>query len=342
MISNGLRKELGIPIEETGNVIFKIANGKKMPAIGKARIEIETENGIVIPTTVQITDIPKKMLIIGMKTLVENGITINLKKKKLIMEIDGEKLEIPIYYTKNKLEEEDSTSESETEEEYDEYEEMEESEMYTTYEELYLTEEEEFKANLKTGEINETQKQELEEILQEYRRLCVMSNTPLGQTDIITHRINTGDHTPIQQKYYRVDEKKKKIIKDEIEKMEKAGVIRKSYGPWASPVVIVRKKDGSNRFCVDYRKINSVTITDAHPLPRIDDLLERFRTAKWFTSMDLASGYWQIKMEEKDMEKTAFTCPYGLYEFTVMPFGLKKRTPNISTINESRVKRIFR
>ena len=81
--------------------------------------------------------------------------------------------------------------------------------------------------------------------------------------------------------------------------MEKDKIIEKSTSPWSSPVVIVGKKDGSKRFCVDYRKINAITITDAHPLPRIDELLEQFRTAKWFSSMDLASGYWQIERKKK-------------------------------------------
>ena len=77
--------------------------------------------------------------------------------------------------------------------------------------------------------------------------------------------------------------------------MLKNGVIRKAKGPWGSPVVIVDKKDGTKRFCIDYRKINDITVTDAYPLPRIDDLLERFRKANWFSSIDLASGYWQIE-----------------------------------------------
>jgi RNase H-like domain found in reverse transcriptase/Reverse transcriptase (RNA-dependent DNA polymerase) len=87
-------------------------------------------------------------------------------------------------------------------------------------------------------------------------------------------------------------------------------------------VVLVKKKTGEIRFCIDYRRVNSITKVDAFPLPRIDNLLEKFREAKWFTSVDLASGYWQIAMEEKDKEKTAFVCRYGLYQWNVMPFGL--------------------
>ena len=110
--------------------------------------------------------------------------------------------------------------------------------------------------------------------------------------NLIKHQILTGDATPIAQTPYRTDPKNREFLKKKIIKMEEQGIVQKSSSPWASPVVIVDKKGGDKRICIDYRKLNAITKADAYPLPRINDLLESFGAAQWFTTLDLASGYW--------------------------------------------------
>ena len=109
----------------------------------------------------------------------------------------------------------------------------------------------------------------------------------------------------------------------QVQQMLASDVIRHSNSPWALPVVMVKKKDGSLRFCVDFRQLNAATVKDAHPLPRIDDLLDMLHGARWFSTLDLKSGYWQVPIMEWDKEKTAFRTSSGqLYEFNPVPFGL--------------------
>ncbi|PIK53305.1 Septin-8-A [Apostichopus japonicus] len=104
--------------------------------------------------------------------------------------------------------------------------------------------------------------------------------------------------------------------------MLESGAIRESHSPYASPIVVVKKKDGSIRLCIDYRKLNQDTVKDSYSLPRIEESLDALKGAKWFSSLDLQSGYWQIEVAEKDIPKTAFTTPMGFYECNRMPFGL--------------------
>ena len=129
---------------------------------------------------------------------------------------------------------------------------------------------------------------------------------------------NTGDHPPIKQLPHRTPFALRGQIEQMIAMMLEQGVIT----PSSSPVVLVAKKDGSTRLCVDYRRLNSITRMDTYPLPRIDDTLDLLAKTKFFSTLDLASGYWQVGMEASSQPKTAFCAHSGLYEFTVMPFGL--------------------
>lgn len=109
---------------------------------------------------------------------------------------------------------------------------------------------------------------------------------------------------------------------NQINEMLTDGLIKPSISPWSSPVVLVSKKDGSSRFCVDFRALNEVTIKDPFPLSRIDESLQSLGGAKYFTTLDLAAGYWEVELEQRDREKTAFTTPRGHFQFEVIPFGL--------------------
>jgi Reverse transcriptase (RNA-dependent DNA polymerase)/RNase H-like domain found in reverse transcriptase len=184
--------------------------------------------------------------------------------------------------------------------------------------------EDKFKKKLQIGEMESKEREIMERIVNEYKEIFEYDIEKIGKTDLIKHRIIVeGDQGPIAQKKYRETGDRAKFISKEIDNLLEMGKIRESYSPWASPVTLAGKKSGNYRFCIDYRKLNKVTKSDAYPLPRIDELLERYETARWFTSLDLAAGYHQVEMEEEDKEKTAFICSRGLFEYNVMPFGLK-------------------
>ena len=107
-----------------------------------------------------------------------------------------------------------------------------------------------------------------------------------------------------------------------MKELEERGLIRRSNSAWASPLVLIKKKDGKERMCVDYRLLNNRTLKDAYPLPRVSDILDCLSGAKYFSTLDLKAGYWQVPMESTSCSKTAFPTPVGLFEFRVMPFGL--------------------
>lgn len=177
-------------------------------------------------------------------------------------------------------------------------------------------------ARMISGDLAPAQSAALRRVLVSYQDIFDFGDRPLGQTSVVTHRIHTGDASPIHRRPYRVSAPERAVIQQEVEKMLGKGIIEPSCSPWASPVVLVKKKDNSWRFCVDYRHLNQITKKDVYPLPRIDDALDCLHGARYFSSIDLRSGYWQIAVDDQDREKTAFVTPDGLYQFKVMPFGL--------------------
>ena len=174
-----------------------------------------------------------------------------------------------------------------------------------------------------SGDLDGDQRRRLVEVLLEYADIFPVPGDPLtGHTDAVEHDINTGDRSPIRCAPRRMSPQKMKKEEDCVTEMLTGGQIEASDSPWSSPVVLVMKKDGGTRFCVDYRQLNDATIKDAYPLPRIDDTLDMLAGKQWFSTLDLASGYWQVSLSRAARAKTAFATHSGLFQFRVMPFGL--------------------
>ena len=160
------------------------------------------------------------------------------------------------------------------------------------------------------------------ELLQRYKDIFSEDGYDIGKTSEVQHSVPLINEVPIKQRSYKCPEKLKSILKEQIQEMLENDIIRPSVSAWASPVLLVRKKNGTYRLCVDYRRLNSQTKKDGYPLPRINDLIEQFVGSKIFSSFDLVKGYYQVPIREVDKEKTAFVVEDGLYEYNVMPFGL--------------------
>ena len=151
-----------------------------------------------------------------------------------------------------------------------------------------------------------------------------MWNGPLGNIGATKHRVNLkAGANPIYQAPYRAGPTAREKEKTEVNRMLRASVIEPATVEWASPAVFVPKKDGTMRFCVDYRKLNAVTLWDSYPLPRMDECIDSLGDATVFTTLDFNGGYWQVEVAEEDRNKTTFASHCGLYRFVRMPFGLK-------------------
>ena len=192
---------------------------------------------------------------------------------------------------------------------------------------------------LKDQNISEETKKKFEELKEKYPKVFSLNNEDIGYTQLVTMDIDTGDSPPVCQKPYTLPLKHYNWVQQEIETLEHAGVIRKSISPWASPIVVVPKESTPGeppcrRMCIDFRKLNDlqpeVHCADSQtggnislvPLPKIDEMYGRLKGAKYFTTLDLRSGYYHIGLSENSKAKMAFVTPFSKYQFEVVPFGL--------------------
>lgn len=168
--------------------------------------------------------------------------------------------------------------------------------------------------------MNEEEEEQLQSLLRQYEDVFKSNGLPTIHAE---HCIDTKNHGPISVPPYRLSPVRKEVLRKEIDKMLNENIIEPCTSPWAAPVVMVPKPNGDVRVCIDYRRLNAVTVPDAYPIPRIDDLLHAAKPTRYMTTLDLKAGYWQIKVRQEDQDKTAFITPFGIYKFKRMPFGLR-------------------
>ena len=165
------------------------------------------------------------------------------------------------------------------------------------------------------------QQAQLDDLLAKYKDMFVSDDAELGYTETVKHKIFTTDDIPVNQPFRRVPPSQYQEAKEHIQKLLEQEIIRESHSPYSSPIALVRKKNGSLRTCADYRRLNAKTLKDAYPLPQIQESFDALQGASWFSTLDLASGFNQVAVEE-DKAKTVFITPFGLFEYNRMPFDL--------------------
>ncbi|MEW8544528.1 MAG: reverse transcriptase family protein, partial [Candidatus Thiodiazotropha sp.] len=176
---------------------------------------------------------------------------------------------------------------------------------------------------LEHSDLTEEQKARATKMFNSWDSIFSKDLTDIGHTRLVTHHIKLNNEEPFKEPHRRIPPGLIEEVREHLQEMLQAGAIRNSESPYSSNVVIVRKKDGTIRFCVDFRKLNNRTVKDAYAIPRIEDSLHLLAGAKYFSKLDLRSGYWQVEVSEDDKPKTAFQVgTLGFYEFNRMPFGL--------------------
>jgi len=184
--------------------------------------------------------------------------------------------------------------------------------------------------------MNADEKHRVEKLLTRYESVFSSTKYDVGRTSMVKHAIPlVPGAKPLKQRPYRHGHVQEQEVEKQVKELQEQKLIREGHGAWSSPVVLVQKKDGSWRFCVDYRKLNEITHKDAYPLPRIDDSLDALGGSRLFSTLDLTSGYWQVELEEEAKERSAFVTRSGLWEWQVLPFGLTSAPSTFERLMET-------
>ena len=188
--------------------------------------------------------------------------------------------------------------------------------------------------NLEEAAVSKEGRATLRRLVTDYSDVFSRGENDIGRTSLLKHNIQTGDAKPTRQRPRRIPLRLREEVEEQKTRMLRDGIIEESSSPWCSPIVLAKKKDGTFRFCVDLRAVNAVTQPLPHPLPRVDEALDSLAGAQFFSTLDMASGYWQVDLAEEDREKTAFTTGRGLHQFKAMPFGLRNAGPTFQRLME--------
>jgi len=294
------------------------ATGSPIKVHGVSDITVQLDAHTLLTTQVLVVDDLKEQCIIGLNTLVAHGISINFDPQPVVVYKNKSfpmssksfgflnilsslrpQPPSPVPYNVHKSQASDKSTH------------------------LLLTDEEILrKFNLNDCAATEPERRRIESILLSMRHVIARDDNDVGTTDIVHHEIHLTTRRPVRQPARRLSPAQAQTTSDLVNDMLANKIIEPSSSPYASPIVLAKKADGSTRFCVDYRNLNNITEKDAFPLPRIDDTLDALHGAKYFSTLDLQSGYWQVPVAEQDKPKTAFITPHGLYQFRRMPFGL--------------------
>ena len=152
-------------------------------------------------------------------------------------------------------------------------------------------------------------------LIEEHRLAFAWGKHDMGRCDFVEHHIEVHGHAPIQKRPFRYSASEREILRKEINDMLELGVLEHSQSPWGFPAILLPKKDGGIRVCIDFRDLNAITKTDAYPLPRIDEMLDRLHGAQYFSKLDCKSAYWMIRMAHDSKDLAAVITPFGKYSF---------------------------